>query len=296
MVQGSTITIPLTSTTGFQHTAHVIVHMENSEPDLGRKGFQPDQTRLAEQLAVAAVNALKRYYHQMLKKPGASREFGEEKALDDWIRKQEEHEKNAPIIIKGDYLFCPTEKLPIKSEPIVEQDVVALFNQMLSSGIVRGIQLISSSQYKQYDGLFRLYMDEPFDRYILSETNPLGLNEEVLAAGKTYESKVKVIEYKYSVNGLIEELQTEMKNANDISIIVAWEMGEKWKNLFEVVSFLIPDNVHHRTIHGTTHQFIHSGSGTVAFSAIILKDLIAYLCDRENEVGRQKDIYSTDDF
>jgi hypothetical protein len=55
---------------------------------------------------------------------------------------------------------------------------VALFNQMLSSGLVRGIQLIASSQYNQYDGLYRVAMSPPFDKFILSDSNPLGIDED----------------------------------------------------------------------------------------------------------------------
>ena len=69
-------------------------------------------------------------------------------------------------------------RLKNSQEPVVEQDVVALFNQMLSSGLVRGVQLISSSQYKQYDGLYRIAMFAPFEKYILADDNPLGIDEQ----------------------------------------------------------------------------------------------------------------------
>ena len=61
MPQGEVITIPLTSNIGYQNQAHVIVHFSNAEPDLGRKGFQPEMQRLAQDLAVGAVNNLKKW-------------------------------------------------------------------------------------------------------------------------------------------------------------------------------------------------------------------------------------------
>jgi hypothetical protein len=42
MPQGDPITIPLTESIGFQQVTHIIVHYANAEPDLGRKGFQPE--------------------------------------------------------------------------------------------------------------------------------------------------------------------------------------------------------------------------------------------------------------
>lgn len=55
MPQGIPLTIPMTNNIGFQNLAHVIVHMDNAEPDLGRKGFQPDQVRVAEKGQVLEV-------------------------------------------------------------------------------------------------------------------------------------------------------------------------------------------------------------------------------------------------
>jgi hypothetical protein len=74
-------------------------------------------------------------------------------------------------------------------------------------------------------------MAPPFDKFILSKKNPLGIDGDVLTGKDAYVSKVKVLEYKYSLDGLIEELQSDVKDANDIGLIVAWEMGTKWPNL-----------------------------------------------------------------
>ncbi|MEN3331173.1 MAG: hypothetical protein V7641_538 [Blastocatellia bacterium] len=291
MPQGLPLTIPMTNNIGYQNLAHVIIHFENAEPDLGRKGFQPNQVRVAEKLSVSAVTAFRRRYN-MLRKPGGAKEFDDELKLNDWIKKQEQHETQFPLEISGTGLFMPQEKLAISSEPVVEQDVVALFNQMLSSGLVRGVQLISSSQYKQYDGLFRIRMADPFERFILSDSNPLGVNEELFNDREKVETVVKVLEYKYTLDGLIEEIQGEIKNAGDIGLAVVWDIGTKWKQMFDAISYLDSDNIHHRSIHGTTHSFTHSMSGVHAFEAIVLKDLISYLQNPTEEGRRQQEAYS----
>lgn len=287
MPQGMTLTIPMTNNIGFQNMAHVIIHFDNAEPDLGRKGFQPEYVHLAEKISVSAVTAFRRRYN-LLRKPGGAKIFNDELKIETWIRNQEEHEKEHALIITGAGLFLPTEELPIRSEPLVEQDVVALFNQMLSSGLVRGIQLISSSQYNQYDGLYRVRMDPPLDRFVLSDTNPLGIDESHLDGSKEYITKTKVLEYKYTLDGLIEELQSGVKDINDIGLVVAWDMGTKWREMFNVTSLLDGDSVHHRQIHGTTHSFVHSVSGAHAFEAIILHDLVLYLRNPAEEEARQR--------
>jgi len=294
MPQGPVLTIPMTNNIGFQNLAHVIVHFENAEPDLGRKGFQPEYVNLAEKIAVSAVTAFRRRYH-LLRKPGGAEIYSDELAVEQWIRQQEDHEKDRALVISGKGLFMPSEELPIRSEPVVEQDVVALFNQMLSSGLVRGIQLIASSQYKQYDGLYRVNMEEPFDKFIYSESNPLGIDENFFEDRGTLRTKVKVLEYKFNVDGLVEELQAEVKNINDIGLVVAWSMGAKWKEMFDVTCLLDDELTHFRQIHGTTHSFTHSVSGVHAFEAIILSDLVSYLKDPESEIERQRMILESEE-
>jgi hypothetical protein len=295
MPQGHTITIPLTESIGFQTLTHVIVHFAKADPDLGRKGFQPEHTKLAERIASSAVITYKKYYGQLLRPKTGAPALMKAMQLAHWIDEQKDYEKNYPLVIKGKGLFAPTEELPIRSQPLREQDVVALFNQMLSSGLIRGIQLLSSSQYNQYDGLFRLRMDPPFDKFIRSDQNPLGVEAQIFAGMTTsIMSAVQVLEYKFNLDALIEEFTTGEKNPDDIALAVAWEMGEKWKGNFAVLSYLDHENVHHRQFHGYTHSFSHAVGGNPSFQAIILKDLLSYLLDQVAESNNQRTLYSLD--
>jgi len=61
MTQGELSVIPLTSAIGYQANSHVIVHFTDGNPDMGRKVFQPELTKLAETLAVRCVNAFRRF-------------------------------------------------------------------------------------------------------------------------------------------------------------------------------------------------------------------------------------------
>jgi hypothetical protein len=295
MPQGNPITIPLTNNIGFQNITHVVIHFQNAEPDLGRKGFQPEHTLVAEKLSVSAVTAFRKYYGTLLRRNTGAPELLQQMKLSQWIDSQKEHEKKFPLTIKGKGLFMPTEELPITSAPIVEQDVVALFNQMLSSGLVRGIQLLSSSQFNQYDGLYRIRLEPSFEKYIVGEENPLGVPKEQFAGvSETIESPVQVLEYKYSLDALIEEFSNETKDWKDVKLAVVWQMGTKWKGWFDVISYLDDENAHHRQFHGFTHGFTHSFTGGTAFQVVCLEDLIGYLQNRTQEIARQKQLYSED--
>ena len=295
MPQGQLLTIPMTRNIGMQHQAHILIHFENAEPDLGRKGFQPEVVDVARKLSAIVLRSFINNYYSLLRKPGGVKSYTDELEIQDWKNQQENREKEFPLVIKGIGLFMPTEELPITSEPLVEQDVVALFNQMLSAGVIRGIQIISSSTHKQYDGLYRILMEEPFEKFMISKDNPLGLDTFHFYDRSQVRSVVKVLEYKYNLDGLIEELQAETKSAEDIGLVVAWELGIKWRELFDVVSYLDEDTVHRRVIHGATHSFIDSMTGASTFEAIILKDLIGYLDDPKAEQGRQRSKLNLDE-
>ena len=66
MPQGELITIPLTSNIGYQNQSHIVVHLDNADPDLGRKGFQPELQKLGERIAVGIVTKLKHWRHLLL--------------------------------------------------------------------------------------------------------------------------------------------------------------------------------------------------------------------------------------
>ena len=292
MIQGELIAIPLTSNIGYQNQCHVIVHFKDADPDLGRKGFQPELKEVAEKTSVAIVNRLKKWKQLLKSDTGAKPDIVQEIALHDWIREQEDHEKSNPLILNNENFFKPLNEISITSEPQSEQDAIVLFNQLIAGGVIRGLKLLATSQVKQYDGVFKYVVKEPLKNHEFDkENNPLGVEEFHFAAELT--SPPKVLEYKYNLDALFHEFESEYKNEKDIHLAIAWEMGDEWKKNYEVISFLDLDNLHQRDFHGLTHQL---DSGTTKFHVIILKELIEYLNDVDGVQAYHKDKYGEDIF
>jgi hypothetical protein len=135
-------------------------------------------------------------------------------------------------------------------------------------------------------------MVPPFDKYVRGEENPLGVPEDqFIGIEQALQSPVQVLEYKYSLDALIEEFGREEKRPEDIGLVVTWEVGERWAESFEILSYLDPRNIHHRQYHGITHSVSHAVSGAHAFELIALRDLVAYVVEREEEEGRQQAEY-----
>ena len=93
---------------------------------------------------------------------------------------------------------------------------------------------------------------------------------------------------------MVEEFSTGEKLPNDIDLAVVWDIGEKWKEQFTILSYLDDENIQHRQFHGITHSLSHPGQTQSAFEVIALHDLVEYLIDRKKESERQASVYGTD--
>jgi len=291
MIQGVNLAIPLTRYTGYQDQTQVIVNFKDAEPDLGRKGFQPELADIAQRIAVNVVNIFRQWKMNLKPDTGVTPELRRDLNVFEWTQKQIEHAQKSPLTIKGKGLFMPTEEVPITSTPLTEQDVVALFNQLLSAGVVRGIKIMATSQHETYDGLYKIEMTKPYTRYIFNkDTNPLGVPESIFAQGDVL-SKPYILEYKFNADALIDDIEREEKGVKDIQLVIAWEMGEAWQARYRVIPLLHLEYAHHRHIHGCTHIVIEATSPNVAFYAIILSELVRYLQNPEAEKERQEKLY-----
>ena len=125
MPQGELLIIPLTKNIYYQNVTHVVVHFDEAEPDLGRKGFQPDLLILAQDIAAAIVRKFLNWRNRLKKETGAPDLMGEKK-IHEWIKLQEDHEKKNPLIISREDFFLPIREPSITSKPLNEQDVSPL--------------------------------------------------------------------------------------------------------------------------------------------------------------------------
>lgn len=273
MIQGELITIPLTSNIGHQNQCHVIVHFVDADPDLGRKGFQPELKEAAEHISVEIVKRFQKWRRLLRIDTGAKNDITREGSLHDWVRAQEAHEIERPLSLTNKNFFAPTNEISITSEPVSEQDVIVLFNQLIAGGVIRGIKLLATSQTQQYDGVFKFIIRDPLSNHEYNkESNPLGVQQ--LQYNKEYTSPPKILEYKFNIDALIREFESEYKSEKEIHLAIAWELGSECQRNYDVVSLLDLDNLHLRDYHGITHIL---SSATTKFYVIVLKELIDYL-------------------
>lgn len=286
MPQGELIQIPLNKNIGRQNQAHIVLHFEKCSADLGRKGFKKEITDLAKDISRKLLDGPLMKTRQCFKKnTGAAPDLIREKKVSEWKEQMVEHEKNHPLQLENDNFFKPLHRISITSMPTREQDVIALFNQLIAGGVIRGIRIMATNERSTYDGLYRIVIEEPTENHIYDkEKNPLGIDEEIVERFKEnsedgFVSEPNVLEYKFSLDGLVEDVENGLKNTNDIGLVVAWEAGELYKRNYYIESLLLEENISLRSYHGVTHRLRDISTSEYVSELILLKDLILYLCD-----------------
>ena len=280
MTQGDLFVIPLTSAIGYQANSRVIVHFTDGNLDMGRKVFQPELMTLAQKLSVRTVNAFRRFLLYVRPDAGAQN-ITPDKEIYDWKRAQEEFRDHNPLS-----LAVNGKSISLVSKPRQEQDVIALFHELIGTRTLRGLQFFGTSQSDRYDSVFFLNYIEGDNVLFDAKTNRLGVRREYSLPHVT---EPKILEYKFEFDSLVADFENEAKFAKHVDLVVCWSAGEQFRERFYLQSLLIGDEGSTRQIFGATHQAFSVGSQEQpAFELLILEDLIAWLQDPAGEEARQK--------
>lgn len=291
MPQGEILEIPLSRYTGRQNQIMVIIHFEEAIPDPGRKGFQQEVVSISKVVGRKIIEHVNKYKTYLRVKTGVKPDLKREHEIEDWKKTMEVHQNENPLTLKNEHFFRPLSILSILSEPTREQDVIALFNQLIAGGVIRGIRIMSTNERFTYDGMYRICHEPPSKNHIYDEnTNPLGVLEEQID-DETYTSHPKILEYKKNLDALIEDIEDGSKNSNDISLVVVWDTGEKFKANYTITSLINSDNLAERQYHGVTHVMTNLNSGQREMDLIVLSELINFLNSPKEETKRQEAKY-----
>lgn len=294
MPQGEIYQIPLFRYTGRQNQIHFVFHFENYSPDLGRKGYNKEIMDFCKSVSEKITTKyLLKYKDYLRASTGATTDIIREKKVDDWKDEMKKYENDYPLVIKHEKFFLPTKQVGITSKPSREQDVIALFNQLIAGGVIRGIRVMSTNERFTYDGLYRIIIDRPTTNHIFNkDDNPLGiLADKFDPKDLPFKSSPSILEYKYCLDGLIEDIITEDKNSNDIGLVVVWSTGDMYKSNYHITSLLDTDNLSERQYHGVTHTITNLTTNQKEMDLIVLEELIDYLNNPTETIKNQKKKY-----
>lgn len=293
MPQGEPIQVPLNRNVGRQNQVHFLIHFDDYTPDLGRKGFHRELTDFAKSAAGSITQVhLAKLRHALKSNTGVAPDFVRQLAISEWKKDMLLHETAAPLLLKSKHFFKPTERISITSTPTREQDVIALFHQLVAGGVIRGISIMSTNERFTYDGLFRVGFDLDAALYVFDpDVNPLGVDPEIVEALAGKVTEPKILEYKFSLDGLVEDLDSQDKNIKDVDLCVVWETGGLYKERYGITSLLLPENASQREYHGVTHVLADLDSGGKHCDLIVLSELLDHLNDPQATADKQREKY-----
>jgi hypothetical protein len=285
--------VPLSRNIGRQNQVHFLIHFDNYTPDLGRKGFHRELSDFAKSIAASITQSLLSKVRHVLKaNTGVAPDLSRQIDISDWKREMTIHETNAPLRLTSSHFFKPTERVSITSTPTREQDVIALFHQLVAGGVIRGINAMSTNERFTYDGLFRVAFDLDEALYTFDgASNPLGVDPEVAKGLKGKITDPMILEYKFSLDGLVEDLDTQDKNIKDVDLCIVWETGGLYRQRFGITSLLLPENASQRNYHGVTHVLSDLDSGGKLCDLIVLGELVDCLNNKDAAEAAQRTKY-----
>lgn len=273
MVQGDLTVIPLTSTIGYQANTHVIVHLRDGNPDMGRKVFQPEIKSLAEDLARQVVNIFKRYLYLMRPDTGAADVVNSTDTYH-WLEDKKKHRAENSIEFSYN-----DNKLAYASLPASEQDLVAFFHELVGMGVIKGVRFLSTSEHDRYDSCFIYQYFDNSVRYD-KQDNPLGVDARIISSR---ESRPFVLEYKFDLDGLIADFASDKKYQNEINAVVCWKVGTAYDEQFIVRSYMVGEEGSQRQFFGATHSIWHEKMKLA--DVVCVYDLLRYFSEPEAVVA-----------
>jgi Histidine kinase-, DNA gyrase B-, and HSP90-like ATPase len=271
MIQGDLSVIPLTSTIGYQAATHVIVHFVDGNPDMGRKVFQPELKSLAEDLARQIVNIFKRYLYLMREDTGSADVIDDTETYN-WLEAKKKYRSENPLEFAHHSLH-----LAYSCEPSSEQDLVAVFHELVGMGVIQGVRFLCTSEQDRYDGCYVAhYTSSEVHAFSLAK-RPLGVNSKLITSR---ESRPFVLEYKYDLDGLIADFEKEVKHPNEINAVICWKIGDDYSAKYNLRSYLVGEEGAGRQLYGATHSLWHE---RIKLAEIIcVSDLMRFLNEPES--------------
>jgi hypothetical protein len=291
MVIGDFREISLTRYIGRQQQMCCLLHLDGLRPDLGRKSFERDIEDAAQKVAnriAIYFGEGERFRHFLRASPSRPTQGVKEKDLQDWQFDSTAWAREHPLVW-GD------RRLALISEPQQEQDVVILFSQLVASGILPGYIIYATGETnRQYDCIVRVNLPQS-EAPTFSPAAPQGLADSAFHTGQI-DTKVHVLEFKYSLSELVGDFLDGEKRFKDIDIAVAWTAGARFKKgvagEYELRTLCTEDTVAGRPYPGVTHQMVRQGTEDQVW-VILLEDLFQLANDwekgRANQIANYPD-------
>lgn len=139
-----------------------------------------------------------------------------------------------------------------------EQEVICLFTELIAIEKLRGYSLKVISSREVYDGLYKYTLE--YDEKYKLPNDELGISKKIYNEYGNF-SKDIIIEFKYKLRSLFDDIRMRKKNISDIDIIVCWDVEYDNVNEFAEKEGIILKRVDpiNNIYYGATHEVVCCG-------------------------------------
>ena len=245
---------------GYVNRIWLTYHFAKVEPDLGRKNFPPnvhDVIRATERrIASDLINTTDAFLEPVPRGGGEDEAPPAEEPLETSLRRREIPLSPAEIPGHGQISFATT--------PVEEQDVVALFSELIGSGLLGCYRIDYLTGVGIYDGFMRYDPAKVSQR--LNETLPGRASPNSLQG---------VVEFKQTGDALIEDIVKRKKEWHKIQWLVCWTLGSNARDFMaDRIAFTEAGDAATRDYAGVTHRASANSGGAVRLHVISLNDVL----------------------
>lgn len=238
----------------------LLYSLRGIEPDLGRKDFPPnvhDFLRISEELIANKVAEQARPFLRV-SPPRVARTDSSYVPPAVQAHKRRESPLNPSFIPEfGD--------IALQTQPESEQDVIALYNQLVGMGLLRHLEPVFFSGFDYYDSYFQ---------YIPDSVDP-AVKEKLPGVADVDQRNLEgVAEFKLVGDSVLDDVVATIKQWNDMIFLVCWEVGRDKRVGGDDVTFTECTNSVDRRYPGVTHLARLQSGGDHTIFVIALKDFL----------------------
>jgi len=238
----------------------LIYSLRGIEPDLGRKDFPPnvhDFLRITEELVANRIAEQSRPFLRVSPPRTAPTQPGYvDPAVKAHIRRQN---PMSPRLLSG------VGEITLQTEPKAEQDVIALYGELVGLGLMCHLQPVYFSGFDFYDSYFQ---------YVPSAA-PDALKERLPGVDDVDVREAEgVAEFKLVADSVLADVVSEVKKWSDMKFLVCWEIGKDRSAGGNAITFAECENAVDRRYHGVTHLARLETGGDHTVFVISLSDLL----------------------
>jgi hypothetical protein len=256
--QGRPVELALTSDQGLDRQTHIVLGFSELGLDTGRKIVSDERiTRAINKVTQRVVTKLKDYRWALKikdKAPVAS-------DLTKWVSDINGRAGNSsiPELFK-ELALVP----PARVDPDNEQEVIALWTALVTSGSLPGFEMRALSGFNRYDALVDIQPPAMENHGLLA----------AIAADFT-PKKNAVLEFKWSFEDLITDFENKVKLPQEIDLVVCWDCTD----LSMRVGGLVPTYAkwsHERRLRAASYNW-SDDSGAIHFPVVALRNVVCEL-------------------